>query len=65
MTIKPRVKKLTIQDRLAIIELAMTKKHTYTYIGALFGVSRGRVSQLVNNTYDENKFFGDYNAEQE
>ena len=58
MSVKPRVKKLTIQDREAIIELALTKKHTYSYIGKLFGVSRGRVSQLVNNTYDEQKFLG-------
>tara|TARA_B110000444_G_scaffold231448_1_gene239434 strand:- start:89 stop:286 length:198 start_codon:yes stop_codon:yes gene_type:complete len=65
MSIKPRVKKLSIEDRQAIIELALSKKHTYAYIGKLFGVSRGRVSQLVNNTYDENKFFGGGSAVQD
>jgi len=51
-----RTKKLTLEDRQAIIDLAKTKKHTYQWIAEKFGVSRGRVSQLVNNTYDEKRF---------
>ncbi len=53
---KHRTKKLTLEDRQAIVELASTKKHTYSWIAARFGVSRGRVSQLVNDTYNESRF---------
>lgn len=53
---KHRTKKLTLEDRQAIVELASTKKHTYSWIAERFGVSRGRVSQLVNDTYNESRF---------
>ena len=53
---KPRVKKLTIEQREAIIDMAKTKKHTYVWIAKQFGISRSRVSQLVNDNYDERQF---------
>ena len=56
MTRKPRVKKLTIADRKQIIELVKTKITTYDKIAKMFGISKSRVSQIVNDNYNESEF---------
>ena len=53
---KHRVKKLTLQDRQAIRDLYAAGKVSMAYLANMFNVSRGRISQLVNDNYDESRF---------
>lgn len=55
---KSRVKKLTIEDREKIRVIANTKTLTYDRIGKIFGISKSRVSQIVNDNYKEKEFNG-------
>lgn len=50
---KLRVRKLTIDDRLAICELYNLGTFTMEKLGEMFGVSQPRVSQIVRDTYGE------------
>jgi len=50
---KRRVKKLTLKDRRTIMNLYSNGEHSMAEIGRLFNVSRGRVSQIVNDNYNE------------
>lgn len=52
---KMRIRKLTLDDRKAILSL---RDHQFTlaYIAELFKVSKGRVSQIANDTYKESEF---------
>ena len=53
---KSRVKKLTLQDRDKIREMCLVRKElglTYAQIGKMFDVSKGRISQIVNDNYQE------------
>ena len=56
MTRKARVKKLTIKDRQEIKKLAETKITTYEKIAKMFNISKSRVSQIVNDNYNESEF---------
>lgn len=59
-----RIKKLTKEDRQAIISLRKNK-FSVAYLATLFAVSKGRISQLANDTYAEHEFLGDReNAEE-
>lgn len=48
-----RKRKLSLSDRKMIITLYQTKEYTMKKLGEKFGVSASRVSQLVNDNYDE------------
>ena len=50
---KLRVRKLTIDDRLAICELYNLGTFTMEKLAEMFGVSQPRVSQIVRDTYGE------------
>ena len=50
---KLRVRKLSIDDRIAICELYNLGTFTMEKIGEMFGVSQPRVSQIVRDTYGE------------
>lgn len=60
---KHRVKKLKIKDRIEIKKLADSGVISYEKIGKIFNVSKGRVSQIVNDNYNESRFVGEKNAE--
>ena len=45
--------KTTKDERRSIIELYETKRFTMNRIAKMFGISKGRVSQLVNDNYAE------------
>ncbi len=56
MSKKSRIKKLTLDDRKKIKHMATNRKElgvTYEMIAKAFGVSKGRVSQIVNDNYNE------------
>tara|TARA_R110002020_G_scaffold82361_9_gene203923 strand:- start:234 stop:419 length:186 start_codon:yes stop_codon:yes gene_type:complete len=56
MSKKSRVKKLTLEDRRKIKHMAENRKDlglTYAMIAKAFDVSKGRVSQIVNDNYNE------------
>ncbi len=48
-----RKRKLSLSDRKMIITLYQTKEYTMKKLGEKFGVSTSRISQLVNDYYDE------------
>ena len=53
MSKKSRVKKLTLADREEIRKLAQTGLISYSKIAKIYDISRGRVSQIVNDNYQE------------
>ena len=53
-----RRKKLTKEDRQAIVSLRKNK-FSVAYLAQLFSVSKGRISQLANDTYAEFEFLGE------
>ena len=53
---KHRVKKLTLQDRQAIRDLYAAGQVSMAYLATMFDVSRGRISQVVNDNYKERRF---------
>ena len=59
-----RVKKLNLQDREKIKKLYNTKLVTYEKLAKMFNVSKGRISQIINDNYNESRFVeGGDNAE--
>ena len=51
-----RVKKLTLQDRQAIRDVYSRGNVSMAYLARLYNVSRGRISQVVNDNYKERRF---------
>ena len=51
-----RVRKLTLKDRAAIRRLGETKTLTYKKIGEIYNVSKGRISQIINDNYNESEY---------
>jgi len=45
--------KLQEKDKKTIVEMYKTDRYTMAELGKMFGISRGRVSQLVNDNYSE------------
>ena len=60
---KMRIKKLTLDDRKAILSLRKNK-FSVKYLAELFSVSKGRISQLGHDTYKESEFLGETDAEE-
>ncbi len=51
-------KRLTDEEKRAIWILVHTTKMKKTKIADLFGITRSRVSQIINNTYGEHESLG-------
>jgi len=54
-----RMRKLSLSDREKIRSMASARKElglTYLLIGKMFNVSKGRISQIVNDNYNESTY---------
>jgi DNA-directed RNA polymerase specialized sigma subunit len=53
MTRKNRTRKLTIEQRIELVKLYHSGDFTMVELGRRYGISQPRVSQIVNNVYNE------------
>ena len=52
-TRKNRTRKLNIEQRIELVKLYKTGNYTMVQLGLIYAISQPRVSQLVNNVYNE------------
>ena len=52
-TRKNRTRKLTVEQRFELVKLYQSGDFTMVELGKRYGISQPRVSQIVNNVYNE------------